>query len=406
MRLLFTVNPGVGHFHQMAPVARALEQAGHEVAFACANSFRRAVEFAGFSSFPAGLDWLESEAEHTFPELASLSAEQQSSYWLTHVFANAAARHIVPDLLSICNAWKPDVVVRGEFEFGGCVAAEFMEIPHATISLGIFLPVHILRPLIGKQVNDLRTAYGLPSDPDLQMLYRYLYLAFSPLSYQFPNMSLPSVFHSLRQDRFDRSGNEGLPSWVNDLPKRPTVHVTLGTIFNRATDIYQTIVEALRDEPINLILTVGRDRHPSQFGSQPSNVHIERYIPHSLLLDYCAVVITHGGACTTLSALSKGLPLLLIPLSADQPFHAMRCASLGVALVIKQHGQFDAYLHDRYYGELSAEAIRNAVRELLQNPAYRQSAQRIREEMMSLPGPERAVELITKLASGKNSARQ
>jgi len=390
----------------MVPVAHALQQAGHKVAFACANSFRSRIEGVGFRWFPAGLDWLESEAAQTFPDLENLSAEQQSSYWLTEVFASVAARQIIPDLLTICNTWKPDVIVRGEFEFGGCIAAECLEIPHATISLGIFLPVHILKPLIGKQVNDLRTAYDLPLDPDLQMLYRYLYLAFSPLCYQFPNMPLPSAFHSLRQDRFDRSGDEGLPSWVNSLPKRPTVHVTLGTIFNRATDIYQTIVEALRDEPINLILTVGRDRDPSQFGSQPANVYIKRYIPHSLLLDYCDVVITHGGACTTLSALSKGLPLLLIPLSADQPFHAMRCASLGVALVIKQHGQFDAYLYDRYYGELSAEAIRNAVRELLQNPVYRQRAQRIRQEMTSLPGPERAVELITELASGKSSARQ
>jgi MGT family glycosyltransferase len=123
----------------------------------------------------------------------------------------------------------------------------------------------------------------------------------------------------------------------------------MGTIFNRATSAYEMIIQALREEPINLIVTVGRNQNPAQFGSQPSNVYIERYVPHSLLLDYCDIVILHGGACTTLSALSKGLPLLLIPLSADHPVHAMRCASLGVALVIKQHDQFDAYLYDLNY---------------------------------------------------------
>ncbi len=397
MKALFTTIPGVGHFHQMAPVAYTLQQAGHEVAFACADSFRSQIEFTGFRSFPAGLDWLESEAEQPFPELANMSAEQQSFYWLTQIFAGVTAKRMVPDLLTIYDTWKPDLLVRGEFEFGGCVAAECLDIPYATISLGLFLPPHMWKPLIGRQINDLRAVYGLPPDPDLGMLYRHLYLAFAPPSYQFPKTPLPSVFQALRQDRFDRSGDEKLPAWVNDLPKRPTVHVTLGTIFNRATHIYRMIIEALRNEPINLIVTLGRDSDPAQLGSQPPNVYIERYIPHSLLLQYCDLVIAHGGACTTLSVLSRGLPLLLIPLSADQPFHAMRCASLGVALVIKQHGQFDAYLYDHYYAELSPTAIRNGVRELLQNPLYRRNAQLIQEEMRSLPGPERAVDLLTGL---------
>jgi UDP:flavonoid glycosyltransferase YjiC (YdhE family) len=400
--VLFTTIPGVGHFHQMVPVALALQQEGHEVAFACADCFRSIIERVGLRTFPAGLDWLESEAERTFPELASMSAEHQSFYWLKHVFVNRHASQMVPDLLSICENWKPDVLVRGEFEFGGCVAAERLDIPHATISMGIFLPVHMLRFVIGEQLEGLRSAFGLKSDPELQMLYRYLYLAFAPLSYQFPDAPLPSVFHSLRQGRFDRSGDEELPAWVKDLPRRPTVHATLGTIFNRAADLYQMIIEALRDEPINLIVTVGRNRDPAQLGSQPSNVYIERYIPHSLLLDYCDLVVTHGGACTTLSALTEGVPLLLIPLSADHPFHAMRCAALNVALVIKRHGHFNAYLYDSYYAELSTEAIRNAVRELLQNPVYRQNAQLMRKEIMSLPGPQRAVELLTALAEKKN----
>jgi hypothetical protein len=64
--------------------------------------------------------------------------------------------------------------------------------------MGLFLPVHLWRSLIGKQISDIRFAYGLPSDPDLQMFYRYLYLAFAPVSYQFPNTPLPSSFHALQ----------------------------------------------------------------------------------------------------------------------------------------------------------------------------------------------------------------
>lgn len=79
-----------------------------------------------------------------------------------------------------------------------------------------------------------------------------------------------------------------MPQWVTQLPKQPTVYVTLGTEVNHMPGFYprviQTIIDGLRDEPINLIVTLGRDKDPADFGAQPANVHIERYIPHTLLL--------------------------------------------------------------------------------------------------------------------------
>ena len=61
--------------------------------------------------------------------------------------------------------------------------------------------------------------------------------------------------------------------------------MTLGTVFNTRRDLFATVIMALRDEPVNLIVTVGRDQDPAQFGPQPDSVHVERYIPHSELLD-------------------------------------------------------------------------------------------------------------------------
>ena len=68
------------------------------------------------------------------------------------------------------------------------------------------------------------------------------------------------------------TGEEALPPWVADLPDRPTVYATLGTIVNasRAAALFPLMLAALRDEPINLILTVGRDNDPAQFGPQPA----------------------------------------------------------------------------------------------------------------------------------------
>jgi len=167
------------------------------------------------------------------------------------------------------------------------------------------------------------------------------------------------------------------------------------------TEVYVDIVEALADEPVNLILTTGTNQTPKLTKHSAPNLHTASYIPHRLLLPYCDVVITHGGAGTTMSVLGHGLPMIIIPMSADHPFHAMRCAALGVACVIKQAGQFDSYLFDRYYAELSRDSIRGAVREVLHNADYGVRARRLRDESMSLPGMERAVELVERLAIEK-----
>jgi UDP:flavonoid glycosyltransferase YjiC (YdhE family) len=56
MRVLVTVQPGVGHLHPVAPLARALMAAGHEVRVGCAASFIPTVEAAGLRGVPAGRD--------------------------------------------------------------------------------------------------------------------------------------------------------------------------------------------------------------------------------------------------------------------------------------------------------------------------------------------------------------
>src|SRR5919202_2395097 len=69
MRILFTTQPAASHLRPLLPLARALREAGHDIAFACAEPFRAEVEASGFASFPAGLDWLVADAERFFPQV-------------------------------------------------------------------------------------------------------------------------------------------------------------------------------------------------------------------------------------------------------------------------------------------------------------------------------------------------
>src|SRR5215207_1381283 len=132
MRVLLTTLPGYGGLHPLVPLARALEAAGHEVAFACARSFCPPVEALGFRCFPAGFDFTFSERDAVYAHVrGQLERPTETFAPVRDVFAAFLTPRMIPDLLEIGRAWCPDVIVRDPLEFGGCVAAEVLGIPHA-----------------------------------------------------------------------------------------------------------------------------------------------------------------------------------------------------------------------------------------------------------------------------------
>ena len=73
-------------------------------------------------------------------------------------------------------------------------------------------------------------------------------------------------------------------------------------------------------------------------------------------------------------------------MGADQPLNAVRCRELGVARVL------DAV-------RATAQEVREAVSAVLSDPAYRSAAERVRDEIAALPGPEHAVTLLERLVA-------
>lgn len=381
MRALFTCCLGYGHLHPLLPFARALTDAGHEIAFATGTPLFPAVESAGFRALPAGLDRRSSER---YPQLRTWTGPDRVAFVQREIFAGEGPERMLPDLLALAATWRPDLIVREETEYGGCLAAEVLGLPHAMVGISA-IGAFIRRENIAAPLAAHRAAQGLPPDPDLAMPHRYLTLLPFPPGFQDPALPVAPTTHYLRPMLGDRSGPEGLPPWVGDFPDRPVVYVGLGTAHNRP-EIFRAFLAGLRDEPLTLIVTVGRDQDPADYGPQPPNVRIERYIPLSLLLRHCDLVVTNGGSGTLTAALAHGLPMVVVPITADQPENAARCAALGLGRVVPP-------------ADLTPETARQAVLAVLGDPAYRVAAARLRAEIDALPGPERAVALLERLAA-------
>ncbi len=382
MRFLFTFAGGGGHFDPLGPIARAAEHAGHAVACGCQPGMMPVVQAAGFAAFDTGGDTLGGPERRP---LLELDPEREDEA-LREGFARRTAGDRAGRILSLCAVWKPDVIVCDEVDFGAVVAAERFGVPHATAS--VIAAGSFVRPeLVAGPLNELRAEFGLPPDPGMRMLSRYLVLAPLPPSYRDPAFPLPATGHPIRPVISDPAVAAVPPPWEAVRPGAPTVYFTLGTIFNlESGDLFDRVIAGLAQLPVNLVVTVGRDIDPAEFGPQPEHVHIQRYLPQPLVLPHCQLVVSHGGSGSVIGALAHGVPMVLIPMGADQPHNAARCRQLGVARVL------DAI-------RLTPDTARDAASAVLVDPSYRRAAERLRDEAAALPGPAHAVDLLERLAT-------
>jgi len=390
LRVLFTCAAEYGHLHPHLPLARALSDAGHDVCFAIPRAFCPRVEQAGFAALPVGLDRAEiaDEVARRFPEWASVRDTDRLRFALSSVGAHISAPGMLPGLISAVRDRGADLLVHGPAVFAGPVAAAVAGIPSVNQSWGPLLPLGELG-LATDAASGLWRSHGLEAPP-LGGMFDHLYLDACPPSLQDGEVERLPARRLLRPVPTDPVGSERLPDWVAGLPPRPTVYITLGTFFNRFTKHFVSILEALADEPLNLIVTVGYDQDPAVLGPQPDHVRVERYIPLSLLLPHCDAMVTHGGSGSVLAALAFGVPLLVVPLGADQFGNAERCVASGAGRRLAAE-------------DLLPGAVRAEVARLLDDPDLRRAAGRLREEIAAMPSPEQTVRSLEDVASGNAS---
>ncbi len=89
-------------------------------------------------------------------------------------------------------------------DFGALVAAERLGLPYATV-LVIAVGSFVRPEVVAAPLNELRAEHGLPPDPDLAMLSRYLVLSLVLPGYRDPAFPLPPTAHAIRPPTLDQA---------------------------------------------------------------------------------------------------------------------------------------------------------------------------------------------------------
>ena len=120
---------------------------------------------------------------------------------------------------------------------------------------------------------------------------------------------------------------------------RPRLYVSFGTVLGHMTiaaDVYRTALLALTRLDADVLLTVGRQFDPADLGPLPPHVRVERWVEQTEVLDDVDAVVCHGGSGTLFGALGAGVPVVVVPVFADQFENGRRVARAGAGLVVER----------------------------------------------------------------------
>ncbi|TDD84954.1 glycosyltransferase [Saccharopolyspora karakumensis] len=379
MRTVLTAMPAYSHLVPLLlPVGRRLRDAGHDVLVATSEAMADTIEQAGLrpvvlpdlitmrdlAADPErfGAKGLTDVAERRGTETIGVTPEVFGGN-----FVGVLGRHFGEKLLE--HVERPDLIVREATEFGGYYAAEKWGIPNAVIDISPMAPFGDVLD----EINAGRAHFGLaPVDDPWQ-----------PMSF-FRAGVVPETFYpdgarleSARHYRIPDGDAQRLDPAVADLPDRPLVLAGLGSnapmMLGERPLLLDTIIETLGKLPVTGVVALGANRDPGEWtGVRAENVHLTSFVQQQTLLPACDAFITHCGFNSTRESLYAGVPMVGLPMFAEQPGNAARITEIGAGLAFNIEDVTVPLLHE-------------AVSRVLEEPSFRSAVRGVQRRVLALP---------------------
>jgi len=421
-RFLMTTDPAVGHVTPCMPIARKLVERGHEVVLITGRQYREKVETIGarFHPLPKESDPNGMEYYDFCPEVRGLKGLAFVKYYIKHILLDACSREIEA-IDTVLTDFPADVLVGDTVKFAPYFRSEMGGPPSAMISLlpvsvasrdtapfgfGLLpgknlitktrnrllnlLTYHVLLRDVTKYANDTRRELGLkplnaPVFTDTGKPPS-LIMHISTPAFEYPRSDQPESVHFIGPILSEPDHAFEPPYWWSDLNgSESVILVNQGTVAKNLDDLIVPTIEGLNDEQMLVVAVPVKE---GQLGELPEHVRAEPFIPFGNLLPHVNVMVTNGGYGGTQMALAHGIPLVVAGETEDKMEVAARVEWAGAGINLRKQRP-------------SPGEVRDAVKEVLVNPVYRENARRIQSDFAKYDAPTRAAELLEALASGK-----
>ncbi len=383
-RIAFFCIPAHCHTNPTLEVVRELTARGHEVRYYSYETFREKIEETGAAFIPC--DAFDAELRLTEAEAARLGSDLALS---TRVLVDTTVS--LDDM--VCREmqrWKPQCIVADSMAVWGKAMAWKLGIPFVSStttfafnrhsarlmkqSAGQLLSMLLSMPKIQKDIKRLQSR-GYPVKSVLDLIRNddadhtivYTSPQFQPCAQTF-------------SDRYAFVGPSIRPAGEKtEKVREKLVYISMGTVNNDLLPLYRSCIEAVKGSPWQVILSVGSRVDPAVLGPLPGHIQVCPSVDQIAVLEQADVFLTHCGMNSVSEALYHGVPLVMLPKTAEQGAVALRTQQLGAGLPLEK---------------TTPAAIRAALERVLADPRYREQAEKIAEGFHACPGPKGAADKI------------
>ncbi|MEV7323862.1 glycosyltransferase [Streptomyces sp. NPDC093970] len=367
MRVLMFSNPLLGHLLPMLPLARALRERGHTVAFVTAGHLESSVEPHGFALISAG-PTTETAVAEVIRRLGTDWLRNGSPDGAAEFFAGARIDLGAGEALAGARAWAPDLIVSEHCDFVGPLVAAALKVPSAVMAIDPTLEPELLVALAATaHARYLEHGLEAPAHaPSGQWL-----LDLCPPSLQ-RGGELPRLNRMALRPEPHRAPAGSPPAPRAALSGRPRVLVSFSTAMN-APDRLVPVLRSLSSLDVDLVATASGGVPIDSTGLDPDRVELVTFLPAAELLEGVSVVVHHGGSGTTFGAAARGIPAAVVPGMPGQQRQAARIEAAGAGLALPMGD------------ETTPEAVTVAVERLLAESTFTAAAHRLRDEIAAMP---------------------
>ncbi|XP_066150075.1 UDP-glucosyltransferase 2-like isoform X2 [Euwallacea fornicatus] len=158
--------------------------------------------------------------------------------------------------------------------------------------------------------------------------------------------------------------------------KKGVIYFSMGSVLVIETlpeEKLQVLLDTFAELPYKILVKGSKERFSKDI-KIPENVHLEPWMPQQDILcdSRVKLFVSHGGMMGTQEAIYCGVPVLGIPIFADQSLNIKYAETVGYAIMVD-------------YEDISKERLLGAARKLLEDPRYAANAKQISEDYKDRP---------------------
>jgi len=377
VRVLLSTTSGAGHFRPLLPLARALAGAGHELACAAPVEAKAMVEGEGLRHLPFdGVPGDHPDRVGVLQRMPTLPPAAARDLFGSVVFGRLNTSFALPGAREAVAAFAPDLVLHESAELSVRLAAEAAGVPRVAVSPTLTIPAFATAVAAG--IAELRAGLGLDPDASGATLLQGTTVSAFPEAFDYPH----AADHDVHRFR-----DPALPPPASG--RGDLVYVTFGTEAPSMPffpGLLRDAVAGALTAGLPVLVSTGVDVDPALLAGLDGDLRVERWVDQAEVLSRARAIVCHGGSGSTLGALAAGVPLVVVPLFADQPDNAERVVATETGCRVDP-------------GPDLAERVGAAVRALVgERPA---GSDRLAADIAALPVVDEAVDWLERVAAGR-----